>query len=118
MPPDSKDTGEKPWPEVVIADVVGAEKRGFKDRAERLVLLNAGSTPDVPFERYLPLQVIRERLTSGEALKEAAERLDPGNAEIHYYGGTYVEDRARELAEVVVIAALDAAFSKEEGSGG
>jgi hypothetical protein len=127
--PDSKDTGEKPWPSEVemVIDVCDEPPRPFLAS-----VLDGGEGEDdwrqnVEYltERYLPLQVIRERLLTDEAKRAAAWRvweeidgpLGRASMDEEFKALTPGEQDQVRFA-VGLEAALDAAFSKEEGSDG
>jgi hypothetical protein len=98
MPPDSKDTGEKPWPSVTLY-ANGRIAGGASVVASALPL---GIDP--PEERYLPVQVIRERLRVA-----LAERFPAPSG--------FADPALRPPSDQLwfaLDAALDAAFSKEE----
>jgi hypothetical protein len=108
--PDSRDTGEKPWPSVTIAR---APSEPSPDERVNSGELRLRATPDQwerwETETYLPLQVIRERLQSQEATI----------AFLRAVGAVRPEKNIRALEyQQGLEAALDAAFSKEEGSDG
>lgn len=125
--PDSKDNGEKPWPPEVemVIDVCDDPPRPFLARTlERSGTAGYDWREDGDYltERYLPLQVIRERLEAeAKELRDGAETLRD-QASIASQRGSERESalcegsaEARENAADRFDAAL-AAFSKEEGS--
>lgn len=112
--PDSKDTGEKPWQQVYLA-----RRKHTDDPLRQMPEVAARASSVHEGEIYVPLQAIRERLLSKEAVGAVArERFDylsgysgPRWEEAHESIRRQEEDKARMFLE----AALDAAFSKEEG---
>lgn len=115
--PVEKDTGEKPWPEVWLVRRPAytnfpAQHTESRALAEAYVRMwDDDSVPPVAsedIERYLPLQVIRERLEA-EADKLEAQNL-AGDGPSDLTAATVRAVKAQGIRD-----ALDAAFSKEEG---
>lgn len=102
---DSKDTGEKPttytFPVCLICEMEIDESNEHRHQ---------GPLHDVQRVEVLPLQVIRERLTSDEAVIAAAKLRHPLLAQYEAKHMEMVLVNAKSMLE----AALDAAFSKEE----